>query len=646
MLLGEVDVIRTLQLLPGVTTVGEGAPGFNVRGGNVDQNLVLLDEAPVFSSSHLIGFLSAFNPDAVKNVKLYKGNVPARYGGRLSSVLEVHQKEGNTKQFGLRGGVGLLSSRLLLEGPIQQDKSSFMIAGRRSYGDVLYDFVSDDNIVLYFYDVNAKANYKIGERNHLYLSGYLGRDVSEEVVDGIFYWGNYTSTLRWNHLFSKKLFSNLTAAYSHYHYRLDFSNSGSEVNLEDIDWRSSIKHYSLRADMTYFSSPESTLDFGVSSTLYGFNPGTLKITKADEPDEVTLQVEEEQAVEVAAYAAHKQEIGNHMTLKYGLRYTAFLNVGERDVFTYENNQPSPDNAITDTLAYRAGELIKFYDGLAPRFSLDYTLNNRATLKASYNRLFQYVQLASNTAAPTPLDIWTPANQYIPPAIADQVALGFFGSFRRNTLEFSSEIYYKHFQDLIDFRNGAELILKETLETELLSGRGRAYGLELMLKKPQGRWTGWLSYTLSRTERQVEGINNGAFYPANYDKPHDVSLVLNYQLSEKWNASANFVYMTGRPITVPAGRFEYEGIVIPDYTSRNGARTPDYHRADLSFNYEPLQSERRWRSSWSLGVYNLYGRQNPYSVFFRPNENNPGKTEAVQISVFARIIPSITYNFSF
>ena len=648
-LLGEVDVIRSIQLLPGVSTVGEGAPGFNVRGGSIDQNLILLDEAPVFSSSHLLGFFSVFNPDAVKDIKLYKGGIPARYGGRLSSVLDVRQKDGNAKRFGAKGGIGLISSRLMVEAPIRKDKGSFMLAGRRSYGDLFLRMSNNEevnNTIVYFYDLNTKANYKINDRNQLFLSGYFGRDVFSGALDGArFAWGNSTGTLRWNHLFSKKLFANFTAIYSDYNYELGVENTGGSI--EAINWRSDITSYSAKGDFSFFPSLNDVVDFGVSGTRYRLNPGDVRIESTATDTENGLKVEEEHAIEAGIYISHDKKLSDRITLEYGLRYTAFLNVGERDVFTYVNGIPSPDNAITDTTSYGSNEIIKFYDGLEPRFAFNYSLNDENAFKLSYNRIFQYMQLVSNTTAATPLDIWTPANRYIRPARVDQVALGYFRTLMQGSVELSAEVYYKYFNDLIDFRNGAELLLNENLETELLSGEGRAYGLELQLKKQTGRWTGWISYTLARTERQVDGINNDQYYPSNYDKPHDVSLVLNYEISPKWNASANFAYMTGRPITYPAGRFEVDGLVVPDYTDRNGARTPDYHRLDLSINYEPsTKPGRRWQSSWNFGVYNVYARRNPYSVFFRQNDINPAATEAVQLSIFANIIPSITYNFTF
>ena len=642
-LLGEVDVLRSIQLLPGVTSVGGGASGFNVRGGNADQNLVLLDEAPVFSASHLLGIFSVFNPDAIKDVKLYKGGIPARYGGRLSSVLDVRQKEGNTQRFGMRGGIGLIGSRLLIEGPLVKDKSSFMLAGRRSYGDLLYRTLGGRDATLYFYDLNAKANYEINDRNRLYLSGYLGRDAFG-IGDFLgFDWGNRTATLRWNHLFSDKLFSNVTAVYSDYQYRLNFFNSIVGSGGESADWNSRITNYHLQTDLTYFLSANSSIDFGASAILYQFDPGRIDIRIG--VINAVQQLEHKQAVESAIYATHKKQ-WDKLTLQYGLRYSTFLNVGQGNVFRYENNEPSPDNDIIDTISYRTGEVIQWYDGLEPRLSLNYSLNKSTALKASYNRLFQYIQLVSNTTTPTPIDIWTPASQYIRPAVVNQVALGFFHNFRQNTIAFSAEAYYKRFQDLIDFRGGAELILNETLERDLLLGQGRAYGVELMLRKQRGRVSGWVSYTWSRTERQVDGISNDAYYPANYDKPHDVSVVLNCQLTKKWSASANFAYATGRPLTAPTGQFTYEGNIVPDYTNRNGARMVNYHRLDLSLNYEPpVRADRRWRNSWSLGIYNVYARRNPYSVFFRPKEEDPTQTEAVQLSILG-FIPSITYNFTF
>ena len=650
-LLGEVDVVRSIQLLPGVSTVGEGAPGFNVRGGSIDQNLILLDEAPIYSSSHLLGFFSVFNPDAVRDITLYKGGIPARYGGRLSSVLDVRQKEGNTKKFGMQGGIGLISSRLLVEGPIKEDKSSFMVAGRRSYGDLFLRLSSNEDLnssIVYFYDLNTKVNYKINDKNRLYLSGYFGRDVFRGAIDNVeFNWGNRTGTLRWNHLFNDKLFANFTAINSDYNYQLEFSEDGAEASLEEFDWTSGITNYNLQADFTYFPALGSTVDVGLSGIFYRFNPGNVTIRNSGGPAENPLRIENEYGIEAAAYASHEKKINNQLTLKYGLRYSTFSNIGERDIFIYENDDPSPGNAVIDTVSYDAGEVIEFYDGLEPRLSINYTLNARTSLKASYNRMYQYIQLVSNTTAATPIDIWAPSNRYTRPAIVDQVALGYFKSLHQGAYEFSAEVYYKHFQDLIDFRNGAELILNETLETELLSGEGRAYGLELLLKKPQGRWTGWLSYTLARTERQVDGINNNEYYPSNFDKTHDISLVLNYNINERWSASANFAYMTGRPMTIPSGRFVYEGLVIPDYTGRNGARTPDYHRLDLSLNYEPTpKNQRRWRNTWNFGIYNVYARRNPYSVFFQQNEDNPTQTEAVRLSIFGNIIPSVTYNFIF
>ena len=645
-LLGEVDVIRSLQLLPGVTTAGEGVSGLNVRGGSTDQNLILLDEAPLFNAAHLGGIFSVFNPDAVQQVTLYKGDIPARYGGRLSSVLDVRQKEGNTQRLGFRGGLGLIGSRLLLEGPIVKDKGSFMLAGRRSYTDLLLGALGGGDFALYFYDLNTKINYQVNDRNRLYLSGYFGRDVFRLEEDWGFGWGNRTGTLRWNHLFNDQLFSNVTAIYSDYTYRLDYADLGPDAEIEDLVWTSGITHYHLQADMTYFLSSGSTVDFGASAILYRFNPGDVSIQATTGPEDISQPMAAEQAVEAAVYVNQEKKLSDRVTLHFGLRYGAFLNVGEREVFIYENDDPSPGNPMVDTLSYRAGEIVQSYDGLEPRLSFNYSWSRQSALKASYHRLFQYIQQVSNTTITTPLDIWTPANRYTRPARVDQVALGYSHHFRQNTVAFSTEVYYKRFQDLMDLRNGADLLLNETLETQLLRGPGRAYGLEVMLSKEQGRWTGWLSYTLSRAEQQLDGVNNDAYYPTPYDKPHDVSLVLNYQFTPKWNVSTNFAYTTGRPFTLPSGRFSYEGGVVPDYTRRNGGRMPNYHRLDVSFNYEPpVKPERRWRNTWTLGVYNLYARRNPYAVSFREKAGSPGQTEAVQLSFFG-LIPSVTYNFIF
>jgi len=641
-LLGEADIVRSITLLPGVTTVGEGASGFNVRGGAVDQNLILLDEAPVYNSSHLFGFFSVFNSDAIKDLKLYKGGIPARYGGRLSSVMDVRQREGNMKKFAGSGGVSLISSRLTLEGPLKKDKGSFMIAGRRSYGDLFLKLSENlkDNVV-YFYDLNAKVNYKFNDKNRLFISGYLGNDVWKFGDAFSAQWGNTTASIRWNHIFGDKMFSNFTGIYSDFAYSI-----GVPTGTQAFNWESHVYNYNLKSDFSYFINPKNTVEFGGQALFYRFLPG-----KAEGVGDNTIfnqiELEHQHAFEPSAYISYEQKPTDKLTLQYGVRYSFFMNMGETKVNEYASGTPTDQDDIVGTRDYDWFETVKSYGGFEPRFSVNYGLNDASSVKASYNRMRQYIHLVSNTTSPTPIDVWTPSGKYIKPAIADQIALGYFRNFKDNIFEASAEVYYKQFQDLLDYKDGAQLLLNENLETEFLSGDGRAYGLELQIKKKKGRATGWVSYTLARTERIVEGINNGEYYPSNYDKTHDVSVVGSYSLNEKWELSANFAYMSGRPITYPDSRYIYDGKVVPHYNNRNGANTPDYHRLDFSATMTPRKNaDRRWQSSWVFGLYNVYRRRNPYSIFFRQSETNPAETEAVRLAVFGEVIPSITYNFNF
>lgn len=640
--MGEADLIRSIQLLPGVSTVGEGATGFNVRGGNVDQNLILLDEATVYNSSHLFGLFSVFNVDAIKDSKLYKGGIPAKYGGRLSSVLDVRQRDGNKKNFAMNGGIGLLASRLTLEGPIKKDESSFMIAGRRSYGDLFLKFDKDlkENVV-YFYDLNAKANFKLSENDHLYLSGYFGRDVFNFGDDFSSDWGNATASVRWNHLFSNKLFSNFTAIYSDYGYSF-----GVPEGAQAFDWDARIYNYVIKGDFTYFLNPKSKLDFGLESNFYRFHPGRAR-GLGDESIFNVIDVQHNYALESAVYASYEHEPIRNLTLQYGLRFSNFQRLGKEDIFIYENGDPTSETAIADTVSYGSLEKIISFSAPEPRFSANYVINKSNSVKLSYNRMQQYIHLVSNTTSATPIDIWTPAGSYIDPATVDQVAIGYFKNFKDNAYEASIEGFYKDFSNLLDYKDGAELLLNETLETELLSGDGRAYGLELSVRKNKGAVTGWVSYTLSRSERKVPGINNGGYYPSNYDKTHDLSITTSWRINKKLNLSANFAYASGRPITYPESRYVFDGITVPHYDNRNGARTPDYHRMDIGLQYTPNKHpEKRWKSSWEIGAYNVYARRNAYSIFFRQNEDNPLETEAVRLSIFGSILPYLTYNFSF
>ncbi|CAN5276216.1 TonB-dependent receptor [soil metagenome] len=643
-LLGEVDIIRSIQLLPGVSTVGEGASGFNVRGGAADQNLILLDEAPVYNSSHLMGFFSIFNADAIKDLKLYKGGIPSNYGGRLSSVLDVRQREGNMKNFTGNGGIGIISSRLNLEGPLKKDKSSFMVAGRRSYADLFLKLSGDEDLsdnALYFYDLNAKVNYILNSKNRIYLSGYFGKDVASFGDNFSLKWGNTTGTFRWNHLFNDRLFANFTAVYSDYNYSL-----GIPEGTQAFEWDSNILSQNLKADFQYFLNPRNTIDFGVDGIFYTFQPGKAKPLNEGSIFN-NFELEHRYGLESAVYISNEQKIDNRLTLQYGLRYSQFMNMGSGSVYTYAPGEPRSTKNIIDTTFYKGGEVIKHFHGPEPRFSAKYSLTHQSSVKASYNRMRQYIHLVSNTSAATPLDVWAPSGPHVNPSKVDQVTLGYFRNLNDNAIELSAEVYYKKYYDLLDYVDGAELLLNKTIETEFINGQGRAYGIELLARKEKGRMTGWVGYTLSRTERQVPGLNESKYFPANYDKTHDLTIVVNYELSKSWNISANFAYMTGRPITYPDGRYEWEGHAIPNYSNRNGARVPDYHRLDFSANYErPGREHKKWQSSWSFGLYNVYARRNPYSVFFRQNENNPAVTEAVRFAVFGSVIPSVTYNFKF
>lgn len=646
--LGEIDVIRTLTLLPGVSVVGEGANGFNVRGGNVDQNLILLDEAPIFNSSHLFGFFSIFNGDVVRDLKLYKGGMPAQYGGRLSSVLDVRQKDGNNQRIAGAGGLGLLSSRLMVEGPIVKDKVSFMLAGRRSYQDLFFPLSSNpelSNTKLFFYDFNGKLNWDINERNRIFVSAYYGRDVFGANDLFNFGWGNGTITTRWNHIVNPKIFMNVTAVYSDYTYELGTPND----DIVSFNWQSRIRNYVGKTAFTYYASTRHKIDFGAEATYYVFDPGVISGV-------VESILQQEFAFEPAVYISDEWNVTDDFTISSGLRYGWFYNLGPRTVRTYDPDGEITDENATGSIDYARGEVIASFaglQGLEPRLAFNYRVNATTALKLSYNRNRQFIHLISNSTTPTPVDIWRPSGAFIDPAIVDQIAAGYFLNLRDNQLKFSAEIYYKKFRNLVDYRNGANLIFTDNIETELLTGRGRAYGLELLLEKPAGKLTGWIAYTLARTERQIDlgpdpgqWINNGEWYAANWDRPHDLSVIANYLITKRWDISANFAYQTGRPMTPPESRGVFEGIAYPVTIFRNQQRIPDYHRLDLSTNiYFKQKPGSNYESSLNIGVYNVYGRRNAYSVFFRQNTETL-QTEAVRLSIFASAIPSITWNFKF
>ena len=648
-LLGEVDIIKSIQLLPGVTTVGEGASGFNVRGGNIDQNLVLMDEAPVYNSSHLFGFFSIFNPDAVKDVKLIKGGIPAQYGGRASSVLDIRMKEGNNKKLEVNGGLGTIFSRLSIEAPLLKDKASFIVAGRRSYIDVLAKpFLSQQQPNLkdakfYFYDLTAKFNWRVNDKNTVFASGYLGRDVFGAGFK--FNWGNTTATLRWNHIFNNKLFMNLTTFYSNYKYELGFKDEGSS---QKFDWTSNIINYSFKPDFTYYLNSKNTIKFGAQGILYTFKPGQAIIT-SQTGSISNISLDNQYGVELAAYIDNEQKLTNRFTLQYGIRWSLFNYLGKGTKYTYRDTIPNESKPLDAEEKIGSGKTIKSYNTPEPRFALNYTINDKSSVKLGYNRMSQYLHIVSNTAASTPLDIYTPVTNNIKPLISDQVTLGYFRNFKENMFETSAEIYYKDLQNQLDYVDNANLLLNKYLEADLIQGKGRAYGLELYVKKTKGKLNGWVSYTLSKTERQVRGISNGDWFLSKYDRTHNINTVLIFDLNKRWSFSANFIYQTGTPATFPTAKVEVQGYIIPYNTDnkRNNYRNTPYHRADIGITYNFKKNEkRRYKQTIAISVYNVYNRRNAFSIYFRNNPDYPINTEAVRYSVVGSFIPAITYNFKY
>ncbi len=646
-LLGEADVIKSIQLLPGVSTVGEGASGFNVRGGSVGQNLVLLDQAPVYNSSHLFGLFSVFNPDAVSDVKLYKGGIPAQYGGRISSILDVRMKEGNSKNFEGTGGIGLIFSRLALEAPIMKDKASFIVAGRRSYIDVLASPLLNDE-QLYFYDVTAKANYNINEKNRIFLSGYFGRDVFQFDLNQGFSWGNQTATLRWNNLVSDKIFFNLTGVFSNYDYELGFADRDEDR----FSWESHIQTINLKPEFTYFLNSKNELSFGGDLVNYLFTPADAEAVSGGEGTDIGL--DEQQGLESSIYIANKQEVSDKVSLEYGIRFSSFLYLAPTTVFNYGEAPVGERKPLISEEVLNSTEVVEDFYNIEPRFSIRYQLNASSSVKVSYNRMAQYIHLLSNTTASIPLDIWTPSTNNIDPQIGDQYALGYFKNVKDNNYELSIEGYFRNTRNQVDYVDGADLLLNRFYEGEVLSGDGRAYGAEFLIKKNTGRINGWASYTLGRTELKIDGINNGEWYPTRFDQTHNLKVVGFYDLNKRISFSANFTLTSGTPTTFPSSRYSIQGYTIPhsDNAARNDVRIPTYHRLDLSMTLYAKKANRRGdRNFWVFSLYNAYARENPFSIYFSTSDAVPvpgslATTEANQFSVLGTVLPSISYNFKF
>lgn len=636
--MGEVDLVKAIQLLPGVQSTSEGSSGFSVRGGSPDQNLILLDEATVYNASHLMGFFSVFNNDAIKDAKIYKGDIPAQYGGRLSSLLDVRMRDGNSKKIAVTGGIGTISSRLTIEGPIIKDKTTFIVSGRRTYADLFLRLSSNEDLrnnTLNFYDINAKVNHTFNERNRLFLSFYNGQDKFANDFAKL-YFGNRTTSIRWNHLFNEKMFSNFTVVNSVYNYNLG-TPAG---NPNAFDWWSKMTDYGARGDITYFLNPRNTVKFGLEGTYHIFEPGNAK-GLGEEALFTEFTQPKNYALDYGIYVSNEQKIGEHIQLKYGLRFSMFQNIGPGTIYNFDENYDKIDSTV-----YPKGKIFNTYMGLEPRFGITYILNDHSSIKANYSRTRQYMQLAQNSTAGTPLDIWFPASPNVEPQIADQVALGYFRNFKDNMLETSVEIYYKNMQNAIDFKDFAQVLLNEQLEGELRFGKAWSYGAEFLVRKSTGKLTGWISYTYSRTFRKFQDINSGNYYPAPYDKPHDISVVLSYDVLPRLEVSANWVYASGQPATFPTGRAIYGNTIVPIYSDRNAYRLRDYHRLDVSATWKNKKKEGS-KFDWdiNLSVYNAYARHNTWSINFVQDDIDPNVTYAEQTYLFS-IIPAITFNFKF
>lgn len=649
-LFGEVDILKTIQLKPGIQSGGEGMSGFYVRGGGPDQNLILLDEAVVYNASHLFGFFSVFNADALQNVEMYKGNMPANYGGRLSSILEISMKEGNNKRYAAQGGIGLIASRLTVEGPIKKDTSSFIISGRRTYIDVFKPFVNKEssfrNSTYYFYDLNAKLNWKLSDKDRLFFSSYFGRDVfdlnrRDMTFSNDISWGNATAVLRWNHLYSSKLFSNISAIYSNYKFSFEALQDQYEMKLN-----SSIEDWNLKADFTYIQSPEHIIKFGGNYIYHSFIPQSISAKTGD----VDLELGDDvflHSHEAALYVHDEYDINRLFKISAGLRYTHFSFVGPFD--RYIHSQAT--GKIIDTISYGRGENIKSYNNIEPRIGARYLINEVSSVKASFTQSYQYIHLVSMSSVSLPTDVWIPSTDIIKPQFGTQYSIGYFRNFFDNAYEGSIEVFYKDMKNQIEFKEGSlhEEMTQTNLDYILALGDGTSYGLELFLNKSYGNLTGWIGYTWLKTNRIFEDINKGKGFPAKYDRRHDISFVAMYNITDNIKASLVWVYSTGNTATLPVSRYIIEGNIINEYGERNSFRMPSYHRMDVSVVWAPKQKKkRRFTSEWNLSVYNVYNRMNPYYIYFETKGNiNDGYMEikAKQVSLFP-LLPSITYNFKF
>ncbi len=644
-LFGEVDLIKNIQLLPGIQSAGEGTSAFFVRGGSSDQNLILLDEAPVYNASHLLGIFSVFNADAIKSAEIYKGAIPAQFGGRLSSVVDIRSRDGNLKKHTGSASIGLLSAKATLEGPLKKDVGSYIVSARRTYFDLFLLGSSDKNVSstsLYFYDVNAKVNYKLGNKDRLFIAGYFGKDVFGSKLFGLD-WGNATGTIRWNHVFNNRLFLNTTAVFSEFNYGLGIKN-----DVQGFNWTANIREYSLKQDYSYSLNNKNDLKFGGQISSRTFQPGTVKPTSSNSIFKEFI-IPKNYSLEYGLYVNNEQKASSRITLQYGLRLSAFQNNGAT-IYTYANNDKKDVKQITDTLKNDFFDIDRTFIGLEPRLATRYLINTTSSIKASYSRTYQYMHMLSNATAPLPITMWVPSSRYIQPQSADQVALGYFKTLFDGKVEVSAEGYYKWLNNVIDFKDNAQLLLNPAIETDILRGKGWSYGLELYAKKSVGKTQGSISYTWSVTQLQIDGINNGKAYFASWDRPHNINLSISHELNDRWSFGANWNYSTGRPVTLPAAKYYFDYGTAVYYTERNGERTPDFHRLDVSANLKSKKKEgRKWESTWNFSIYNLYNRQNPFSVYSQnvnSGQENTGTDKQIVMSWLFPLIPSVTYNINF
>ncbi len=635
-LLGERDILKVVQLLPGVKSAGDGNSGFFVRGGAADQNLILLDEAPVYNASHLLGFFSTFNSDAIKDMTMYKAGMPAQYGGRLSSVLDIKMNEGNNQDYNVSGGIGLISTKMNVEGPIQKNKSSFLVTGRRTYVDAFLKLSKDSTVNsnnLSFYDFNAKANYIIGKKDRLYISGYFGRD--QLGVGNTFglAWGNGTGTMRWNHIFGPKFFSNTSFIYSNYNYKISIRSGAT-----DFDIFSQIRDWNLKNEMQYYIDGRNNLRFGFNAIYHTIRPGEITATSASSIN--SSQLQKRYSLENAAFASNTWKASEKVNITYGIRLSAFSILGKGDFYAI-----NPEGRVVDTFSYARGDIVKTYINAEPRLAASYQLSPVSSVKASYVRNVQNLHLISNSTTSSPTDKWLASTNIIRPEISDQISLGYYKNLGNNQYEISTEVYFKTMQNQVDYKDGADVFINsDAIETQLLFGKGRAYGMEWLIKKKAGKFNGWISYTLSKTERKIAGISNDNWYNAKQDRTHDIALVGIFQLNKKWTLSANWIYYTGSAVTFPAGKYRIDDQTVYYYTERNAYRMPAYHRLDIGATWV-LKQKKKFSSELTISLYNAYGRENAYTIEFRDNKDDPDKTEAVQTALF-KYIPSVSYNFKF